>query len=98
MDVILVPLIRVVIIAIDIYIYVLIASVILSWLVAFNVINTSNQFVYMIGNFLHKATEPALRRIRRYIPDLGGIDISPLILILLLFLVQNILFRLMTKI
>tara|TARA_R110000803_G_scaffold80585_1_gene146439 strand:- start:1953 stop:2249 length:297 start_codon:yes stop_codon:yes gene_type:complete len=66
------------------YIFMLIGSAILSWLVAFNVINTSNKFVYMVGDFLYRVTEPALRPIRRIIPDLGGIDISPIILILVL--------------
>ncbi|CCQ73359.1 YggT family protein [Magnetospira sp. QH-2] len=91
MGVILQPLIGVIMIAINLYIYVLIASVILSWLVAFNVVNTSNQFVHTIGTFLYKATDPPLRAIRRYVPDLGGIDISPIILILALYLVQGIL-------
>ncbi|NJB76534.1 YggT family protein [Thalassospira tepidiphila] len=62
----------------------LIASAILSWLVAFNVINTSNRFVYLVGDFLYRVTEPVLRPIRRIMPDLGGIDISPIILILIL--------------
>ncbi|GAB6054414.1 YggT family protein [Magnetospira thiophila] len=97
MDVILIPLIQVILIAIDLYIYVLIASVILSWLVAFNVVNTHNQFVHTIGTFLHKATEPPLRSIRRYVPDLGGIDVSPIILILLLYLVQNILVQMANR-
>jgi YggT family protein len=69
---------------VGIYIFMLIASAILSWLVAFNVINTNNKFVYMVGDFLYRVTEPALRPIRRIMPDLGGIDISPIILILVL--------------
>ncbi|WP_033068062.1 YggT family protein [Thalassospira australica] len=69
---------------VGIYIFMLIGSAILSWLVAFNVINTSNRFVYMVGDFLYRVTEPALRPIRRIMPDLGGIDISPIILILVL--------------
>ncbi|KJE36755.1 membrane protein [Thalassospira sp. HJ] len=69
---------------VGIYIFMLIASAILSWLVAFNVINTNNRFVYMVGDFLYRVTEPALRPIRRIMPDLGGIDISPIILILVL--------------
>ncbi len=69
---------------IDIYTWFLIVWVILSWLVAFNVINTYNRFVAMAMDFLHRITEPALRPIRRVIPDLGGIDISPLVLLLLL--------------
>jgi len=66
------------------YMLALIFSVILSWLVQFNVINTSNRFVYQIGDFLYRITEPALRPIRSFIPSVGGIDLSPLILILIL--------------
>jgi YggT family protein len=91
MHVILDPILTVLIMAINIYIWLVVAGVILSWLVAFNVINTSNNIVYMIGDFLHKITEPALKRIRRFMPDLGGIDISPMILILGLLLIQMIL-------
>ncbi|MCR9257243.1 MAG: YggT family protein [Alphaproteobacteria bacterium] len=74
---------------ISLYIWALIISAILSWLVAFNVINTSNRFVYMVGDFLYRVTEPALRPIRNIIPNLGGIDISPVILILLLVFLRN---------
>jgi YggT family protein len=74
---------------ISIYTYVLIASAVLSWLVAFNVINTRNRAVYLIGDFLYRITEPALRPIRRFIPSLGGIDVSPIILILILWFVQQ---------
>ena len=74
---------------IGIYIWVVIGQIILSWLIAFNVINTHNRFVFMVGDFLHRATAPALKPIRRVMPDLGGLDISPLILILgLVFLRQ----------
>ena len=74
---------------ITIYIYVLVASAIVSWLVAFNVINTSNRFVYMLGDFLYRVTEPALRPIRRFVPLLGGVDISPVVLILLLVFLRD---------
>ena len=74
---------------ITIYIYVLVASAVMSWLVAFNVINTRNRAVYLIGDFLYRVTEPALRPIRRFIPSLGGVDISPLILILVLWFIQQ---------
>jgi YggT family protein len=74
---------------ITIYIYVLVASAIVSWLVAFNVINTSNRFVYMVGDFLYRVTEPALRPIRRFVPLLGGVDISPVVLILLLVFLRD---------
>jgi YggT family protein len=69
---------------VDIAIILLIAQVILSWLVAFNVVNTRNPFVNTVGRFLYQVTEPALRPIRRIIPSFGGIDISPLVLALLL--------------
>ncbi|MEX0758541.1 MAG: YggT family protein [Tistlia sp.] len=78
---------------ISIYIWLLIASAILSWLVAFNVLNTSNRFVYMVGDFLYRITEPALRPIRRILPTLGGIDLSPMVLILLLIFLQDLLVR-----
>jgi YggT family protein len=74
---------------ITIYIYVLVASAILSWLVAFNVVNTSNRFVYAVGDFLYRVTEPALRPIRRFVPLLGGVDISPVVLILLLVFLRD---------
>ena len=83
-------LLDVIMIALDLYIWIIIASVIFSWLFLFNVINTGNQFVSMIGDFLYRATEPALRPIRRFMPDLGGIDISPILLLLLIFFVQRV--------
>ena len=81
----------VVFIALRMYTYIIIASAILSWLVAFNVINTHNRLVYSILDFLHRVTEPALRPIRRLLPDLGGIDISPVVLILFIFFLQEFL-------
>jgi len=74
-----------------IYIWLLIASAIVSWLVSFNVINTQNKFVYTIMNFLWRVTEPALRPIRKIMPNLGGIDLSPIILILALFFIRQLL-------
>ncbi|MEM8948992.1 MAG: YggT family protein [Pseudomonadota bacterium] len=68
-----------------------IVSVILSWLVQFGVINRSNPFVNQIGDFLHRLTEPALRPIRNALPDLGGIDISPIILIVLIEFARHVL-------
>jgi YggT family protein len=67
---------------IDLYFYVVLAAVIMSWLTAFNVINSRNQFVSQVGYALHRLTEPLLGPIRRYLPDLGGLDISPIILLL----------------
>ena len=84
------PLLRVLVIAIDLYIWMVIIGAILSWLVAFNIINTSNQFVYTVLDFLYRITEPALRPIRRIIPNFGGIDISPVVLILLLIFAQMV--------
>jgi YggT family protein len=78
---------------ISIYIWCLIASAILSWLVAFNVVNPHNRFVRMVGEFLYRITEPALAPIRRYLPSLGGLDLSPVVLILLLVFLRNLLFE-----
>ena len=77
----------------ELYMWVVIASVILSWLIAFNVINTRNPFVHQIGDFLYRATEPVLRPIRNLLPNLGGIDLSPLVLILLLVFVRRLLWQ-----
>ncbi len=79
--------------SIQIYIWVLIASAILSWLVAFDVINRRNPFVTKVGQFLYRATEPALRPIRRVLPLIAGVDLSPLVLILLLMFLRNLLFE-----
>jgi YggT family protein len=79
--------------AISIYIWILIASAILSWLLAFNVLNARNQIVYAIGDFLYRITEPALRPIRRFVPFIGGIDISPVVLILLLIFARNLVYE-----
>ena len=76
---------------ITLYIYAVILSAVMSWLVAFNVINTRNRFVYSVGTFLYRVTEPALRPIRSIIPNLGGIDISPVVLILLLVFARSLL-------
>jgi YggT family protein len=78
---------------ISIYVWLLIAQAVLSWLVAFGIVNRYNRVVATIGDFLWRITEPLLRPIRRVIPDLGGIDISPVILILLLWFVRNLLFE-----
>lgn len=74
-----------------IFVWLLIAQAVLSWLVAFNVINTHNRAVYVIGDFLYRVTEPLLRPIRGIIPNMGGIDLSPMVLILLVFFVRNLL-------
>lgn len=84
-----IALIQTVLLALDIYWWIIIASAVFSWLYAFNVVNSRNQVVGTIGNFLYRATEPALRPIRSILPDLGGIDISPIILLLILFFVRQ---------
>ncbi len=71
-----------------IYSYVVIANVVISWLVAFNVLNTQNRFVYSILEFTYRLTEPFLNRIRRFIPNLGAFDISPIILLLLIWFIE----------
>ena len=73
---------------IQIYTWIVIASAVFSWLYAFNVVNPRNQFIAMVGNALYKLTEPALRPIRRVLPDLGGLDLSPLVLLLGLFFIR----------
>jgi YggT family protein len=78
---------------ISIYVWLLIAQAVLSWLVAFGIVNRYNRVVATIGDFLWRVTEPLLRPIRRVLPDLGGIDISPVILILLLWFLRNLMFE-----
>jgi len=86
------PFLWLILTVIDLYIYVLIAAAVMSWLIAFNVVNSHNPTVRMIWDFLYRITEPALAPIRSVLPGLGGIDISPVILIIgLLFLKQLIL-------
>jgi|TARA_B110000495_G_C22932780_1_gene545365 YggT family protein len=71
------------------YIWILIVNAVASWLVAFNVINTSNRFVYSVLEISHKLTEPPLRFIRSFMPNLGTVDISPIVLILALVFLRN---------
>ena len=80
---------------INIYIWLIIINAILSWLVAFNVLNTQNRFVFAVLNATHQLTDPVLNKIRRFIPNLGSIDISPVVLILLLIFIRNLLFELL---
>jgi YggT family protein len=74
----------------DLYVYLLIASAILSWLIAFNVVNTRNQLVAAIAEFLYRITEPLLAPIRSFMPNLGGLDISPIILIIIIIFIQKL--------
>ena len=70
------------------YSYVIIANVVISWLIAFNILNTGNRFVYMVLDFTYRMTDPFLRRIRSFLPNLGALDISPLILLMLIWIIQ----------
>lgn len=83
----------VIMIALNLYWWVIIASAIFSWLYAFGVVNPRNQVVSQIGNFLYQATEPVLRPIRRVVPTLGAIDISPVVLLLGIILIQQVIIR-----
>jgi YggT family protein len=78
---------------IQIYTWVVIIGAVMSWLIAFNVINTQNRFVYTVVDIIYRITEPVLAPLRRILPDLGGIDISPVVLLLLLYFVQNLLWE-----
>jgi len=83
----------IILLVLQIYIWLLIAAAVLSWLVAFNVVNTRNQVVHMVGDLLYRLTEPVLRPIRNLLPNLGGIDISPVIVILIILFLENVIIR-----
>jgi len=78
---------------ITIYLWVIIINALLSWLIAFNILNTQNRFIYSILDATQKMTDPALNKIRNFIPTFGSIDVSPVILILLLMFLRNLLFE-----
>ena len=94
MNVILGPILGIVSTILWLYMWLLIVSVVMSWLYSFNVVNTSNRFVYAIGYFTHRLTEPVLAPIRRFIPNLGSIDLSPLILLLAIVFLRNVIHNL----
>lgn len=83
-------LLDVIMLALQLYVWLLIAAAVMSWLVAFNVVNMRNDIVRTIWNVLNQLTEPALRPIRRVLPNLGGLDISPIILLLIIFFIQRV--------
>jgi YggT family protein len=76
--------------ALQLYVWIVIAMAIFSWLVAFNVVNTRNHVVALIGDFLYRVTDPVLRPIRNVLPDLGGIDISPVVLFLIIVFIRYV--------
>jgi len=78
---------------ITIYLWIIIINAVLSWLVSFNILNTQNRFVFSVLEATYKMTDPALNRIRKFIPNFGSLDISPVILILLLMFLRNIIFE-----
>jgi YggT family protein len=78
---------------ITIYLWIIIINALLSWLVAFNILNTQNRFVFSVLDFTYKLTDPALNKIRRFIPTFGSVDISPVILILILMFLRNLVFE-----
>ena len=80
---------------VSIYIWILIINAIISWLVAFNVLNTSNRFVYSVLDVSYRLTAPPLNYIRRFLPNLGSIDISPVVLILALIFLRNLVFEML---
>ena len=79
--------------AVSLYIWILIINAIISWLIAFNVLNTSNRFVYSVLDVSYKLTAPPLNYMRRYLPNLGSVDISPVVLILILLFLRNLVFE-----
>jgi YggT family protein len=80
----------VIMLVLQLYVWLIIAAAILSWLIAFNVVNTRNDVVRAVWDFLQRITEPVLRPIRNLLPNLGGIDISPIILLLIIFFIQRV--------
>ena len=83
--------------AVSLYIWILIINAVISWLVEFNVLNTSNRFVYSVLDVSYKLTAPPLNFIRRYLPNLGSIDISPVVLILILLFLRNLVFEMLAR-
>jgi len=93
MQTLLIPFLQVIDVILDLYSWAVIISVILSWLVNFNVVNPSNQLVRMIGSGLHQLVEPALNRIRRVLPMFGALDLSPVVLLLIIFFLRQVIVR-----
>jgi YggT family protein len=81
-------LLQIILMLLDIYKYVMIAMIVMSWLVAFNAVNTRNQFVYQVWRILNALTEPVLRPIRRWLPDFSGLDLSPLFVFVIILFIQ----------
>jgi len=97
MEVVIIPLFQVLLAVLDIYEFVVIVAVVMSWLFNFNVINYSNQFVRVVWDIASKLTEPFLSRIRAFLPSMGGMDLSPIVLLLCVFFLQSIIHQLLIK-
>lgn len=97
MEVVIIPLFQVLLAVLDIYEFVVIVAVVMSWLFNFNVINYSNQFVRVVWDIASKLTEPFLARIRAFLPSMGGMDLSPIVLLLCVFFLQSIIHQLLIK-
>jgi YggT family protein len=94
MHVILGPIFGLIDIILGLFVWILIFAVIMSWLISFNVVNTTNRVVHMLSDVLYRVTEPALRPIRRFMPNIGGIDLSPIVLLLAIWFLRDVLRRL----
>lgn len=90
-------LLEVVGLVLSLYVWILIIGAVLSWLVAFDVVNTRNRFVHLVGDFCYRVTEPALRPIRRFLPVMGGLDLSPVVLIFAIWFLQSFLRNLLVS-
>lgn len=97
MDILFIPLVTVILIALDLYWWAVVVHIVIGWLEQFNVVNRYNPFIYNVNTFLFRIVEPVLVPIRRFLPDLGGIDLSPLILILAIVFTQGVLGMLRLK-
>jgi len=84
-------------VVLSLYVWILIVGAVLSWLTAFDVVNTRNRFVSLVGEFCYRVTEPALRPIRRFMPVVGGLDLSPMVLIFAIWFLQSFLRNLMAS-
>lgn len=97
MNIVLIPLLKTLIVLADIYLWIVFLSVVLSWLISFEVINLSNMFVYKVYVILKSMTEPLFRRLRRVLPVINGIDLSPIALVLVIYFIKEILIQILIR-
>ena len=86
-------LLDVILLVLQLYWYIVLAMIIMSWLISFNVVNTRNQFVSQVWRILNQLTDPVLRPIRRYIPNFSGLDLSPLVLFIIIYFIEQVIYR-----